>query len=269
MNQMITRTIKHLPADVQDGIMIGQDGVIGGLFGVTLTGGKAGGEVVVCVQGVCEIQTAAALETGDDKFFEINGHGRAIPFVAGVRVGMPLVDGGGTVVSGRGPKVDVFVEGKKAEPILDPGLAADIETLADIAEDIEAVADGIIDERSLDITATAEATATTSTLALELQGPGGSPVAEECFVDVAILTAAKKPASEDAFRVTGGGGATLTSSAAQAQGGFTLAAGVGVVTVTDVVGTSTALVYARVTLLGASGKNSSVQDVPLQFAHGG
>lgn len=79
-------TVFNLPADVEKGIFVGEDGTIGGTYGVTLDRADAGESVAVVRSGPARVQAADATPTrGSD--VQVDGNGRVVLFSAGTKVG--------------------------------------------------------------------------------------------------------------------------------------------------------------------------------------
>lgn len=97
----VTDTIRNLPADVGAGIWVGEDGTIGGAWGVTLTDAREGEDVAVAMKGKCMCVAANATPVRGSEF-EVNGAGKIVVLAGGTSRGR---------VTGRGtPVADKLIE---------------------------------------------------------------------------------------------------------------------------------------------------------------
>lgn len=79
-------TVFDLPADVEKGIFVGEDGTIGGTYGVTLDSADAGENVAVVRSGPARVQAADATPArGGD--VDVDANGRVVAAAGGTIVG--------------------------------------------------------------------------------------------------------------------------------------------------------------------------------------
>lgn len=210
MDQRITHTVHNLPADVEQGIMIGLDGVIGNIGGVTLSGAKQGSSVAICLAGKCEIQALNdTLDPSQNGFIEIDSNGRARAFTAGLKVGFPLEDSGNPV-NGVYRLTSVYLFGRKADPAL-------VDSLADVDLTVQ---DADNDAVVIDV---------------QLVEQDGSPLAEAVDILATVYEGTMVPATVGEFTLAEtGAGSEITTTGNPSLVFRTDATGAAQITVTDV-----------------------------------